>query len=378
VAKPTNSSVPRAPAQRDSAPLPVELQTAARLAPTNAPAAQPAQVQLNSAPHGPQLARHGRKTIVLPVRQRALPQAQPARAVRPRTAPSLPNPHGRSRSGQNAMPDQRSSAPLRLAAKLLPVKRGFSTRTLVRCGRPIFTLKRLPAQSVRARPVPARLAPVTAGPQSAVPARLGLMQSGPLPTGHTLIGHARARPGHTLTGLGPAVPVSSVQHLRTAPLQPNPSAATAAWLVHLLPAAASLARAARGQAVSHSGLGQARAPGQTPAPATAPSGPMRQRPPAVLPAPPGPTLRAPKAHRPTAPPAQSPIPAQLPAPREKPVPDGSPSPASVAPASPPPARAPNPSLEAPPNPATGLNPAERNADKNGPTALHSGAASCSP
>lgn len=154
VARPTNSSVPRAPTPRDSAPLSVELQTAAQREPTTAPAAQPAQVQPNLASHGPQVARHGKRMIGLRVRQRVLPQAQPARAVRPRTAPSLPNPHGRSRNapiGQKEVPvqnevlaqtakhGQRSSAPLRLAAKLLPVERGFSTRTLAPCGRPIFT-----------------------------------------------------------------------------------------------------------------------------------------------------------------------------------------------------------------------------------------------
>jgi hypothetical protein len=355
-------------------------------------------------PHGPRVAQHGRKTIVLLVRQRDLPQAQPARAVRPPTVHLLPNPHGRSRSarigqnemrvqnevpGQNAKPGRPTSAPLRHAAKFLHVKHGFSMGTLAQFGRPIFTLKRLPAQNVRVRPVrahpvPARLAPVTAGPPPAV----------------------QARPDPVLIGLGPAVPVSISQLLRTVPPQPGPSAAKEVWLVHLRPAAANLERAARVQAVNHSGLGPARAPGQTPVPATAPSGHLEQSPPAVLPVRLGPTLRERKAHPLTAPPAQSPIPAQPPALRERPAPDGSPSPgspqtglslwggspASVAQASLRSARARNPSLEAPPNPATGLNPAEanapdhvpaanraeRNADKNSPTAFHSGASSCSP
>jgi hypothetical protein len=234
------------------------------------------------------------------------------------------------------------------------------------------------------------------GPPPAVPARPGPILTGldPAPCGLTLI------------GLGPAVPVLKGQLLRRVPSQPGPSAAKVVWRVPSPPAAANLAQAAHGQAVSHSGPDQARAPGQTPAPAMAPSGPLEQSPPAVLPVRLGLTLHAPKAHPPIAPQAQSPIPAQLPAPREKPVPDGSPSPgspqtglslwggspASVAPANQRPARAPSPGLEAPPNPATELNraepnapdpvpaanPAERNADKNGPTAFHSGAVSYRP
>jgi hypothetical protein len=148
VAKPTNSSVPHAPAPRDSAPLPVELETVAQLARMTAPAAQLAQVQPSLAPRVPLAARPGRKTIAPLVRPRVLPQAQPAKAVRPRTDPSLPNPHGRSRNAQigqskmhaqAAMPGRPTSAHWRLARKHPSVKRGFSTRTLAPSGRPTFT-----------------------------------------------------------------------------------------------------------------------------------------------------------------------------------------------------------------------------------------------
>jgi len=148
VVRPTNYSVLPAPVLRDSGLLPAELQTVAQLEPTTVPAAQPAQVQLSLALHGPPAARPGRKTIVLPFRRRALPQAQPARVVRPQTVRSLPNPSGRSRSGQamllaqagqNEVPDQSSSAPLRHAAMFLPVKPEFLTRTLVQFARRIFT-----------------------------------------------------------------------------------------------------------------------------------------------------------------------------------------------------------------------------------------------
>jgi 23S rRNA pseudouridine2605 synthase len=74
-------SVLRVQPVRDSAPLP----TAASIAP------QPVRP----------LAQHGRKTTALPVRRRALPQAQPAKATPPPPAPSPPNPPGRSR---NALP----------------------------------------------------------------------------------------------------------------------------------------------------------------------------------------------------------------------------------------------------------------------------------
>jgi len=296
------------------------------------------------------------------------------------------------------------------------VKREFSMRTLDRCGRPTFTLKRLLARNARARPVrarpgpvqhgPAPLAPVTAGPPPAVQARLGLMLTGPLPAGRALL--VQARPGHTLTGhtLTGLGPVSSGQPLRPVPQQLSPSAAKEVWRVLSPPAAANLARAVRGQAASRSGPGQAHAAHQTRVPATAPSGPMEQSPPAVLPVHPGLTLHEPRAHPTTARPRQSPIPAQPPVLREKPARDGSPSPGSpqtglslwggspalVAPANLHPAPALSPGLEAQPNPATELNPAEpsargpvpaanraeRNADRNSPTAFRSGAVSCSP
>jgi len=288
---------------------------------------------------------------------------------------------------RNEMLGQSTNAPQRHAAKLLRVKLEFSMRTLARSGHPIFTLKKLPARNVRALPVPAqhgqaRLAPVTAVPARAVPARLGLMRTGPLPAGHTLI------------VLGQAVPLSSGQLLRTVPPQPGLSAAKAACRVPLPPAAASLAQVVRGQAASLSGPDQARAAGQTPAPATAASDPMEQSQAAVLPVQPGLTLRAPKANPLTAPPAQSPIRALHPAPREKPVPDGSPSPASVAPASPPqvlgqapdrvdrnravspnPATKPDPAGPNVPGHGPGVSQAERNADKNSPIANSNGAVS---
>jgi len=407
-AKLTNSFGLHAPALRDSVPPPAELRTVALPGPTIGRAAQLAQVRPNLALRVPLAARHGRKMIVRLVHRRALPQAQPAKAVRPRTVPSRPNPHGRSRNalsvqpgqsellGQNAMPGQHTSAPLRRAAKLLRVKREFSMRTLDRCGRPTFTLKRLLARNARARPVRARPGPVQHGP-----ARLGLMLTGPLPAVQAL--PVQARPGHTLTGLGP---VSSGQPLRPVPQQPSPSAAKEVWRVLSPPAAANLARAVRGQAANRSGPGQAHAAHQTRVPATAPSGPMEQSPPAVLPVHPGLTLHEPRAHPTTARPRQSPIPAQPPVLREKPARDGSPSPGSpqtglslwggspalAAPANLHPAPALSPGLEAQPNPATELNPAEpsargpvpaanraeRNADRNSPTAFRSGAVSCSP
>lgn len=184
-----------------------------------------------------------------------------------------------------------------------------------------------------------------------------------------------AHPAPILTGPGPAVPTLRARIHPPVQAQASPSAQQAALHAPSRPVAASLAQAAHGPAASPAQAGpmdllrvdrlrarimaQGLARGQSPAQATAPSGPMeleqapvpapvpskRARAPAIAPlraegAPmlpgrpqaqahlvqPGPSRRAPRAHPTIAPRRRGRILPPLRAPREKPVLTGSPSP----------------------------------------------------